>query len=1053
MTIHDDFRSICIAYKLIKEKLNTSDGLRLEDLLDFTASVALEPATDPVLMSLQDIQEIDRQLFHLDSHKEKAAIDLFNQAKRLWISFIKESEHDPNTLMLFANVFFNCALVEKCLRELDKEDSEKLAYEDRLFYQVNYCTVLSRLRYFGTSFTQSMYQLNQDIRGIEIINYDVLFRLGRLNFSIHNYKEALFYLIHARRVFESQNKEEDKQIADDCYFQIRLLICYCYEYLHQFDNAIKELVGVEPPDFIKALDKTIKGGLDSLVYDPFNDDRRDRVIQIVHHSITEDADVFCVKTGLLWLAKQRDNINPEEMIKLRDLQEALHSLAHCCNEYGIQQKQKNDTLSLPLITIARALMLNVAKNYPVFGKQMDYDTCLAMIYAEDKDYEICFHELELTMANSDYSKQSQAFRSECDFYYYFITNTASKLTNEDINKKSKEAYERFINYCQKNNDYDARTHIEIFKFRFGIIQVLKDIFKNFSQAPYTVETFKQDFDTFTQFTPSIYVNKWVRQEYEKLKATYEFLVALISADRTKINRLYNFADRYMQFHNAEQKSKRSTSVLETIHAHFFPEKKGIDNYQTSGKLETTGVRLIDINRPDNNEAIKNARQKINIVVKPVDVRSINISPALVFESEITAQKVFFSLVAFSTLIQDLLSPQSIFILAPLSSALPYQYQTGEFDELITAITNNIYIPKLQLSLLSLLSTPLHINAWETPEEIKGLFTRVNANGQKSQIKLLIRGKASDAASDDQWFYSYSNTHSKLNLKRPIHMNKSLTRSLEFLSGIIDEANQAYRHDPCPHCKGQCLTKTWSYQECKTDPNVAQLLREFSVDINQIDPQDKILVNIIFNGDNSTYLYSLIVADKDIDVIEVMKAVCSVPDPTPQISIFNPQNNQQEPFIVVCYDSRLKELVQSDLRWFNDHGVDFWYDDAVQPGTQWDTANVFKYLSHEKCKKALVYFNASSFNDAQGLFRELQKIHDEKYEFIPIGVGFGSRDQIDRLNEVIGRTRSDEQKHDLLNKLFPVSLDYIWRSEDNDNISHLNDEGLRRRLGEWGFKIK
>jgi len=69
------------------------------------------------------------------------------------------------------------------------------------------------------------------------------------------------------------------------------------------------------------------------------------------------------------------------------------------------------------------------------------------------------------------------------------------------------------------------------------------------------------------------------------------------------------------------------------------------------------------------------------------------------------------------------------------------------------------------------------------------------------------------------------------------------------------------------------------------------------------------------------------------------------------------------------------------------------------------------------------------------------------------VGFGSRYQIDRLNEVIGRTRSDEQKHDLLNKLFPVSLDYIWRSEDNDNISHLNDEGLRRRLGEWGFKIK
>lgn len=1050
MTTNNDFKSICMAYRSIKDK--APEGLKLEDVEKLAAYIDLETDTVPAPNTSLKIEEIDRLLFRLDSHKEKAAIDLINQAKLLWRSFTAETGHDANTLMLFANILFNCALIEKCLRELDTQDSDKLAYEDRLFYQVNYCTVLSRLRYFGTSFKQSMFLLNQDIRGIEIINYDVLFRLGRLNFSIHNYEEALFYLIHARRVFESQIKEEDKLISDDCYFQIRLLICYCYEYLHEFNKAIKELVGVDTQDFIKDLEALVDGGLDNLIYDPFENGRRKQVIDTVEKCVSSGS-VFCNEKGLIWLAKRRDSHNPANIeVKLRDTQEVLHSLAHCCNEYGIQQKQKNDNLSLPLITIARALMLNVAKNHAVFGNRMDFDTCLAMIYAEDKDYEICFHELKVTEADPRYEHQCQAFKSECDFYYYFITNTASKLNDVDVRKKSEEAYKNFVEYSKKINDYDAQTHIEIFKFRFGIIQVIKEIFRDFNKAAYAVEAFKDNFVTFTESAPSIYINKWVRQEYEKLKATYEFLVALISVDRTKINRLYNLADRYMQFHDAKQKSKRSTSVLETITEHF-PDIINLDTYQTLGKLETPGVRLIDINKPENNRAVENAGQKINIVVKPTSVHS-NILRAFYFESETTAQKVFFSLVAFSTLIQDLLSPQSIFILAPLSSALPYQYQTGEFDELISDITNNLEIPRLRLGLLNLLATPLNINAWVTPGEILELFKRVNTNGQKREIKYLIRGIANQAVKDDQWFYVYSNTNSMATLKRPIHGYLDFYATLTALSEIIDSANLQFRHVPCPHCRGQCLTKIWKYEDGKTDPNLAQFLREFCIDANQIDPQDQILVNIVPSDDTSTYSYSLIIAEKDINVGEVMKAVCGVSDPTPAITVFNPDINKDEPFIVLCYDSNLKDLVKSDLRWFNENGVNIWYDEAVQPGTIWDIANVFKHLSNKKCKGALVYFSDQSFATAAGLYRELQEIYEKQYMFIPIGVGFGYSNQIDGLNTIIGNfARSEKEKFVLLDELFPKELDVIWRSLDKDDTSHLEDVGLKRRLSEWGFAIK
>ena len=1016
----------------------------------------------------------------MNSHKEENAAALFNETKVLWSIYKSKDTHDTKTMILFSHLFFNIALIEKCLYPMDKTNYTRLNYERRLLYLLNYCTILSRSRYFSNNFVQIISLLNKDIQGIEIINYETLYRLGLFNFQISNYSDALFYLKHAKLFFDTEqcaDTAQEQKTIDKCYFRICLLITYCYEYMHQFIEAINELVGMDPNQLISNVLNYSHNNINNLIYDPFDEIRRTEVQKYVSDMFSVNSSFYNSTNGLLHLANLRDTrFHTEYNDKKKDLQEVLHLLAHCCNEYGIELSQKRSSgdaqIAFQLKILARAVMLNVAKNHSDFEDKMDFDTCLAMIYGEDKDYDICFYELLKTMSDDKYIQQSEDMKSECEFYYYFVTNFSHMISDEDrresedIEKRAAEAYKSFVAHCENKCDPDARAYIEIFKFKFAITRSLRMF--EVSRIPEILNDLALDYKTFLDYAPSMYVNKWIRSEYDKIKTIYEFIITLYKQNgqdnRVDIDELYNLADRYLQFYNTDKNLQKGTTVIETLKTNY-PNNISINEYDTNGIISIGRVILVNRDKAPNYSLLDN--KSFYIEYNPQ--YHTNNSPKCigVIPDKDSAEKMFFVISAFNTLIQDFISPQSIFLLAPLTSSLPYQYQTGKFNTLVESLNDsNIRIDRIALPTLGEFAHPLYEQNLGIKPDLHTHLMKIKNSGGVGEVKYIIHGYLMDNTVKDDTYVFVSSKNNYKQITRPYQNIGQINTSLNSIKRRMEEHPTNLEHPKCPNQKdafGFCCTRHEFFRTMNWDKGeIALLLRQFLVTEKDMSDYDNILINI------TKTRFIIVISSRDIDQNPLKLTICEYPEnPGDQIKIYLPQTeNDRENFVVICYPSNFVSIVESDLRILNKRSnVKFWYDKAIAAGDRWNYDHVFKFLGKPTCKGAIVYFGADTLLYSNGIYEEVSFIDRENISLLPIAVGFRDHSQrpeqklqeaianIIILNDKVKSKITKKDRFNLFNRVFNDEINYVWRSLNPIDESHFfNEQNLILKLNMWGFQF-
>ena len=339
--------------------------------------------------------------------------------------------------------------------------------------------------------------------------------------------------------------------------------------------------------------------------------------------------------------------------------EILHALAHCLNEYSIQSRAT--TNSGKFIRLARCIMRTIADIKP------EYWTCYATIHGEFQDYHQALIELDRAQeALIDKKIGKDAILAEISFFKYYFSLL--------INRNSAQYKKIFEEYCDKYDDDDAKCYLKIFEFRDKLRRYLSTLYNSVNQlvdddgAPFTEENIpliddalQKKYVELCSMEPTPYMNANVRAEWLFMQRAYICIKCL-----------------------------RDYFILPT---------------------------------PDKLLILRNACHRFNVVRQELGLPSLN--------NHKTKQTIanFPEVVrnSFSTdkvsILNSLYGSDSIFILAPISGSVVYQYQTGNIAELFD---DNLVTPAL--------TEELECNIAEIATELFELYNQLPVIYGQPQMK-------------------------------------------------------------------------------------------------------------------------------------------------------------------------------------------------------------------------------------------------------------------------------------------------------------------------------
>lgn len=492
----------------------------------------------------------------------------------------------------------------------------KLDANSQLVVLLNQAILTDRMYFCLHSLEITLVYLNKVVNSFDELDWSVYYTVGFLNFKVHQYKDAI-------RCFEYVIKNDKlKNAADQSarkrYFHANLLLAYCYEYNHDFAQAIRVLA-IEPERIVELIESK-----------PFNSLETD--FGIIMEEIVQSA-----KSAPLSLVAQYFNSYSEfeqhaqqpsrENSMALDMQfEILHAFAHCLNEYSIKNNTNRPAGSTRnygrCIRFARLVMKRIA------FFRTEFATCYATIHGECKDYHIALLELDNAERKlTEGTGKKESLIAEISFFRYYFNMLCNRASSKD------KAF--FEEYAQKCDDDDAKCHVKIFEFREELrrfISVLFEcIYKLIGDMPFTENSIigipdelKVKYNELCGLEPTLYMNASVRTELRLMQRAYnciEYLREYLIHPNAKNllvlqNACYRFSIIKHEFHH----SSELLSDQLVIHGDVFPDSL-----------------------PD--------------VVKAV-----------------------FS-VGESSILSSLYSTDSIFILAPISGVVVFQYQTGTIQKL------------------------------------------------------------------------------------------------------------------------------------------------------------------------------------------------------------------------------------------------------------------------------------------------------------------------------------------------------------------------------------
>lgn len=481
-----------------------------------------------------------------------------------------------------------------------------LTAEEQLVVVLNQSIMIDRLHNSHHLLKTYLEQLNKLIGSFYKLDWFVYFVAGFLNFKIHNYLES-------REFFEKvelycQLRGDSIQKNKNRYFHSMLLIAYGFEYNGQFPEAIKKIA--------TSVD-TIKQIIIDIPLQNINSEMQS-ILDIMLKQCDEKS-IFhnYFKKGSS-VCEQIENCLDSEEYKIRI--EILHALAHCLNEYAIKSLEGNINIYAKFIRLSRAIMSYIAT------ENHEYWTCYATIHGECKDYDKALIELNKAKVSigGETGKIKETLIAEIDFFDYYF----HQMLHQSVNEERR----RFLAYCDKYLDDDAKCHIEIFEFRSDLRNYLATLFDELRQKNQEVKQIKnlpnmdhlsKAYKSICKLQPSLYMNVNVRAELRLMQRIYVVIVLL---------------KEYLS-----NPSKANCTMLLNSCKRFWNVKKEYNLAQSNDYLQQ-------------------------------DCSYCECETYL-------PKEVCKTLFGSEGIVHCLNTSDSVFILAPISGVVVYQYQTGNIDEL------------------------------------------------------------------------------------------------------------------------------------------------------------------------------------------------------------------------------------------------------------------------------------------------------------------------------------------------------------------------------------
>lgn len=488
-------------------------------------------------------------------------------------------------------------------------------------YLLNKCILINQVGYCKTTCDRLLGELNNRVNNCKAFTADFYYQLGTLNFELQKYEDARKFIEYTIDVlegkFESFDESNEGFRYSDMLFAAYQMQALSYEFCGDPLQAIKlltlanyaqdsecdpaESIGNAVPERILEIFKKelLKcGGINKIIFSNCSTvEEKQRVVETVERVIeniefdspifnyVKDANVQKRFAQAIQSENERlrqklnavigvdgnesdiEKIYQENCIDGQEnfiINEFLHILAHCINEFGVQILKRNsvqpspkdEELSYNLIVIARALMLYVS------NKRSIYKTCFATIYAEAGDFHIAKQQLHFCFESDpcfdDFANTDVTTKAEIAFFYYIIDGISQISSGIYMGNDSiSNLHNRYLNYCYRNFDYDAIAHIKLYEFKFEIAKILRH-----GDMSTIIDEFKRisnnaDFIQFTQNTHFENCNKRLSIDYEKTKYTYNFLHCLLVNSGNDSNgrivrdaTIWDIACKYMHYYNA-----------------------------------------------------------------------------------------------------------------------------------------------------------------------------------------------------------------------------------------------------------------------------------------------------------------------------------------------------------------------------------------------------------------------------------------------------------------------------------------------------------------------
>ncbi len=624
------YKNVCLSKETPQEYLNLDR--RIKELSDEHNEL------DGYVNFIKDLQYVVRNslINDTDWQGQQLCIEIISTLLKKF-SLIESCPDDKinsyyAAVRILRELVADCSITICALQPLSKwnygtGEYAELSAEEQLLVLLNQAILIDRMYFCLYSLEIILERLDRLINSFQKLDVDVYYVAGFLNFKIHKYNNAREYFLKV--VYNSKNDKLYTDEEDNLYFRSMLFIAYSYEYSGEFGLAIEQLVNT--PDVI---DNIVKGYSLSKINTDINE-IMDRICEtaslnsLIKLYIPSFSD-FCQRA----MKNKKNNLEKQF--------EILHALAHCLNEYAIKYKKvtseygNSTDMSInvgKLLCLARSIM-HVLAEYKI-----EYLTCYATIHGEYRDYHQAL--IELGVAEKAYLKQKkfhgkETLEAEVKFFKYYFGLLCNQVFEDD--KK------QFENYYNKYNDDDAECYLKIFEFRnelrkylailYSDVRNAEDTFSEQNLTPISNELSKK-YKGLCKLNPTLYMNVNVRAELRLMQRAY------ICICKLREYLIFPTPEKLLDLRNASYR--------------FLCVKR--DFSLTSNECDN----FVNVNLPQDEDYD--------------DYKLINDYEEL---PQIVSQ-------AFSSgkasVLDCLFNTDSIFILAPISDVVVFQYQTGTISKL------------------------------------------------------------------------------------------------------------------------------------------------------------------------------------------------------------------------------------------------------------------------------------------------------------------------------------------------------------------------------------